>query len=81
MGSPLPHREAINKELDGWIEGDVIARREVDDFGTLVAVTKGKAGYRVIRAFGLGDGAGVSVDVQTDNIDEVIVHLLFRYQI
>lgn len=81
MSVPTPHIEAINAEMDSWISGRTISRQTVDQFGTVIAVTEGKAGYRVLRAFGLGDGAGVSVDLQTDNIEDVVEHLLCHYKL
>jgi hypothetical protein len=72
---PLPAYDKIEAELKNWIDGEVVTRR-ADQYGTTIVVTKSPDGYTVIRAFTIGDGAGVSLDLQNATADETIDHLL-----
>jgi hypothetical protein len=65
----------VETELSKWITGKVVARK-TDDFGTTVVVTKSDDGYTVLRAFPLGQDAGVSCDLQNGTADETIARLM-----
>lgn len=69
----------IAAALANWISGDVIARRTVDEYGTEIVITKDADGYSVLRAFGIGEVAHVSVDLQDVPETKVIEHLLSKY--
>lgn len=66
----------ITAALEEWIDGRVIARRVVDEYGSQVVVTQGDAGFSLFRGFALGDGAGVSVDLQDASLATLVEHLL-----
>ena len=77
--------EKVTAALASWIDGygDVIARRIVDKFGTEIVITKDDARdggcLSVLRGFAIGEGAGVSVDLQDAAAIDVIEHLLSKY--
>jgi hypothetical protein len=68
----------VEAALAKWIDGEEIGR-EVGGHGTVVAVTRNEDGYSVFRAFPIGDGTGVSVDLADATTDDLIRHLLARY--
>jgi hypothetical protein len=70
--------DKIEAELAKWIEGKVVARK-TGDYGATIVVTALEDGYTVLRAFSIGDGAGVSMDLQHATADEVFNYLLMAY--
>lgn len=85
IGRAPSRQAAIRAEMAPWLEGEVIAQKEIDPFGTVVAVVArnedGAVYYSVIRGFWLGDwaGAGVSVDFGDGTLSGLVGHLLGKY--
>lgn len=75
----------VKTELSGWIDDEdrIVTRRVVDRFGTEVVVLRDPEGerYRVLRGFVLGEGAGVSVDVNDAPLENAIEYLLEHYSL
>lgn len=67
--------QLIGAELSRWIHGTEIARGTVDRFGTTLVVTadtiRGESVFTLLRGFGIGDGAGVSVDLQGGTVADL----------
>ena len=69
--------EVIENALSDWMFGMEEIARRVDAFGTATVVGKDERGeYNVFRAFGIGDNAGVSADLQSASSDDAIRFLL-----
>lgn len=66
----------IENALSGWIDGEVIARRDFES-GTRIVVTQTEGGtYSMFRAFIIGGRAEVSADVQERTLGDVVAKLL-----
>lgn len=56
------------KILDWAGDHDIVAEEPIDEFGTVIAVIEknlyGQPAYDVVRAFPLGAGVGLSVELQ-----------------
>ena len=75
-------KQLIDEALKGWMsDGEVIAEREFPS-GTKIVVLKDKAdaidggSFSMYRAFGLGEHAEVSADVQYGSAGDVAAKLL-----
>lgn len=73
----------VKAELTKWIgHSRIVDRRVVDKFGTeLVILQNDGEYYTLLRGFTIGDGAGVSVDVNDRPMGEVLTYFLDHYEL
>lgn len=67
--------DKVESELAGWISGEEIVRH-TDAHGTVRVVTRGPNGYSLLRGFPMGEGAGISADLQDVTAERLIGRLL-----